>query len=80
MGQPYDDPTETANYLAGWHQATPLMAPLPFDELESLGRPESYPTVFVIENGKVAASGYRLSHVTAAMNAIASRTRAVEHA
>jgi hypothetical protein len=63
----YEDVETVTRYLAGWHGATPLIAPHAFDELDSFERPASYPVVVVLENGRVKASGHRLREVTAAM-------------
>ncbi len=73
----YEDDAEVSAYLAGWHGATPLIAPHAFDELDSFGRPASYPVVAVLENGRVLASGHRLREVTAAMYTAADRLDAV---
>jgi hypothetical protein len=75
----YEDAESVAAYLAGWHGATPLIAPHAFDELDSFGRPASYPVVAVLENGRVTASGHRLHEVTAAMYQAADRLDAVSH-
>jgi hypothetical protein len=75
----YDDAEAVVAYLAGWRGATPLIAPHAFDELESFGRPTSYPVVAVLENGRVTASGHRLREVTAAMYRAADRLDAVSH-
>lgn len=75
----YEDAEQVAAYLAGWHGATPLIAPHAFDDLDSFGRPSSYPVVAVIENGRVTASGHRLREVTAAMYQAADRLDAVSH-
>ena len=80
MGQSdYEDAETVAAYLAGWHGATPLIAPHAFDDLDSFGRPASYPVVVVVENGRVKASGHRLREVTAAMYQAADRLDAVSH-
>jgi len=63
----------TAGYLATWRGATPIIAPRAFDELDSFGRPDTYPVILVIENGRVLASGHRLHDVTAAMYKAADR-------
>jgi len=75
----YDDPETVEAYLATWQGATPLIAPHAFDELDSFGRPASYPVVAVLENGRVTASGHRLREVTAAMYLAADRLDAVSH-
>lgn len=75
----YEDAETVSAYLAGWHGATPLIAPHAFDELDSFGRPASYPVVAVLENGRVTASGHRLREVTAAMYQAADRLDAVSH-
>ncbi|HEU5268901.1 MAG TPA: hypothetical protein VFU36_03185 [Jatrophihabitans sp.] len=75
----YEDDAEVSAYLAGWHGATPLIAPHAFDDLDSFGRPASYPLVVVIEKGRVTASGHRLREVTAAMYQAADRLEAVAH-
>jgi hypothetical protein len=75
----YEDAETVAAYLAGWHGATPMIAPHAFDELDSFGRPASYPVVAVLENGRVTASGHRLREVTAAMYQAADRLDAVSH-
>ena len=75
----YEDAEAVADYLAGWHGATPLIAPHAFDDLDSFGRPGSYPVVLVLENGRVTASGHRLREVTAAMYQAADRLEAVAH-
>jgi hypothetical protein len=75
----YDDAEAVAAYLATWRGATPLIAPRAFDELDSFGRPESYPVVAVVENGRVKASGHRLREVTAAMYQAADRLDAISH-
>lgn len=80
MGQPVDDPARTASYLATWEQATPVMAPRGFEELESLQRPSVYPTVMVLEEGRVLASGHRLTQVAAAMSSLATRAGAPQRA
>ena len=43
------------------------------DELDSFGRPATYPVIMVIENGRVTASGHRLHDVTAARYEAADR-------
>ena len=74
LGQAEPEEREaTAAYLATWRGATPLIAPRAFDELDSLGRPDTYPVIMVIENGRVTASGHRLHDVTAAMYLAADR-------
>ena len=78
MGQPVDDPVRTADYLASW-QATAVMAPMGYDELESLERPEVYPVIAVLENGRVVASGHRFNAVSAAIYEVAARADAAEH-
>lgn len=75
----YEDDAAVSAYLAGWHGATPLIAPHAFDDLDSFGRPASYPILIVIENGRVTASGHRLREVTAAMYQAADRLEAVAH-
>ena len=78
MGQSdYEEDAEVNAYLATWHGATPIIAPHAFDELDSFGRPASYPVVIVVENGRVTASGHRLREVTAAMYTAADRLDAV---
>jgi hypothetical protein len=78
LGQAEPEETEaTAAYLAGWQGATPLIAPRAFDELDSFGRPDTYPVILVLENGRVTASGYRLHEVTAAMYKAADRLDAL---
>lgn len=76
--EPHDPDSVTA-YLAGWQGATPIVAPEAFDDLDSFGRPDSYPVVLVIENGRVTASGHRLHEVTAAMYVAADRLHAASH-
>ena len=74
LGQPEPEDAEaTAAYLATWHGATPIMAPRAFDELDSFGRPDTYPVIMVVENGRVTASGHRLHDVSAAMYKAADR-------
>ncbi|HEX8082378.1 MAG TPA: hypothetical protein VF557_19380 [Jatrophihabitans sp.] len=68
-----DDPEGTTAYLATWQGATPVVAPHAFDELDSFGRPDVYPVIMVVENGRVTASGHRLHDVTAAMYEAADR-------
>lgn len=75
----YEDAETVSAYLATWSGATPLLAPHAFDELDSFGRPASYPVVLVLENGRVTASGHRLREVTAAMYRAADRLDAVSH-
>ena len=80
LGQPEpDDPLAPAAYLATWQDATPIMAPHAFEELDSFGRPDSYPVVLVIENGRVTASGHRLHDVSAAMYVAADNLDAASH-
>jgi len=80
IGQPEFDGLEvTQAYLSGWHDAIPLLAPLPYEDLESFGRPGAYPVVMMVENGKVTASGNRLHEVTAAMYSAADRLDAVSN-
>lgn len=79
MGQPVDDPAQTAEYLGSWPRATALMAPLGYDEMDSLQRPEVYPTIVVLEGGRVAASGHRLNTVVAAIHEVAARADAAAH-
>jgi hypothetical protein len=76
LGEPEDLESTTA-YLATWQGATPIVAPHTFDELDSFGRPRTYPVIMVIENGRVTASGHRLHDVTAAMYEAADRLDAV---
>jgi len=74
LGQAEPEEAEaTAAYLATWHGATPIIAPRAFDELDSFGRPDTYPVILVIEDGLVTASGFRLHEVTAAMYKAADR-------
>jgi hypothetical protein len=68
-----EDLAATVGYLATWHGATPIIAPRAFDELDSFGRPDTYPVILVVENGRVIASGHRLHDVTAAMYMAADR-------
>jgi len=78
LGQSEPEEVEaTTAYLATWQGATPLLAPLAFDELDSFGRPDTYPVILVVENGRVTASGHRLHDVTAAMYKAADRLDAV---
>ena len=72
-----EDREATTAYLGGWQGATPLLAPHAFDELDSFGRPDTYPVLLVLENGRVMASGHRLHDVTAAMYEAADRLNAV---
>ncbi|MDQ2838448.1 MAG: hypothetical protein M3Y42_09470 [Actinomycetota bacterium] len=74
-----EDAAVTAGYLASWQGATPIVAPRAFDELDSFGRPDRYPVIMVVENGRVAASGYRLHEVTAAMYRAADSLHAATH-
>lgn len=76
LGEP-EEPESTAEYLATWEGATPVVAPHPFDELDSFGRPATYPVIMVIENGRVTASGHRLHEVTAAMYEASDRLDAI---
>jgi len=76
----YEDAAEVSAYLANWHGATPIVAPHAFEDLDSFGRPASYPVVVVLENGRVKASGHRLRDVTAAMYRAADRLDAISHA
>lgn len=78
LGEP-DDLESTTAYLATWHGATPIVAPHPFDELDSFGRPDTYPVIMVVEDGRVTASGHRLHDVTAAMYQAADRLDAASH-
>lgn len=78
LGEP-DDLESTTAYLATWQGATPVVAPHAFDELDSFDRPDTYPVIMVIENGRVTASGHRLHDVTAAMYQAADRLDAVSH-
>ena len=77
LGQDEPGGTEaTAAYLSTWRAATPIVAPRAFDELDSFGRPDTYPVVMVVEKGRVVASGHRLHDVTAAMYQAADRLHA----
>ena len=79
MGEPVDDPGRIAEHLASWPQAISTMAPLGYDELDSLERPTVYPVIAVLENGRVVSSGHRLSAVVAAAYEVAARADATEH-
>ena len=74
-----EDREVTDAYLAEWTGATPIVAPQAFDELDSLGRPDSYPVLLVVDNGRVTASGHRLHDVSAAMYRAAERINPVAH-
>ena len=71
------DPTfgeENDAYLASWAGASTLVAPVPSDRMASFDRPDSFPTVVLLEDGVVRAAGYRLSDVTPAMKSLLGRT------
>ncbi len=67
------DPTfgeENDAYLASWVGARTLVAPVPSGSMASFDRPDSFPTVVLLEDGVVRAAGYRLSDVTPALTAV----------
>ena len=78
-GEAVDDPAHRAEHLASWPQATPVMAPRGYDELDSLERPTVYPVIAVLENGRVVSSGHRLNAVVAVAYEVAARADATEH-
>jgi hypothetical protein len=62
---PFEDETELGQgYLRTWSTATSrTVAPAPLDVLDSFGRPEEFPTVLLLQDGRVVASGFKLRDV-----------------
>jgi hypothetical protein len=56
-------PEDLTDYLAGWPADTRLIAPRSVDLLDSFGRPDTYPTLVLLRDGVVMASGHRLADV-----------------
>jgi hypothetical protein len=53
------------SYLQTWDQAQArLVAPTPLDILESFGKPDEFPTLVLLRDGLVVASGHRLHEVS----------------
>lgn len=65
---PFFDQTGGPEYLATWTgPAGRLVAPKSLDVLDSFGRPTEFPTVVLLQDGLVLASGHRLDDVTTPM-------------
>ena len=56
-------PADLTDYLASWPADTRLIAPRPVDLLDSFGRPDTYPTLVLLRDGVVLASGHRLADI-----------------
>lgn len=61
---------QLSDYLASWPARAWLIAPQPIDLLDSFGRPESYPTLVLLDDGVVRASGHRMDDVADSMAAL----------
>jgi hypothetical protein len=74
VGDPSSGAAEQlSDYLASWPARTRLIAPQPIDLLDSFGRPDTYPTLVLLDDGVVRASGHRMNDVADAMAALGMR-------
>jgi hypothetical protein len=68
VGDPTAGASEELNdYLASWPADAQLIAPQPIDLLDSFGRPDTYPTLVLLSEGVVRASGHRMDDVAESM-------------
>jgi hypothetical protein len=66
IGDPLADGND--EYLPSWTAAQfQLLAPVPVHELDSFERPVTYPSLMLLRDGVVVASGHRLADVSDAM-------------
>ena len=69
IGDPLADGND--EYLASWTAAQfHLLAPVPVHELDSFERPITYPSLMLLRDGVVVASGHRLADVSDAMDGL----------
>jgi hypothetical protein len=65
---PFFDQTGGPEYLATWTGvAGRIVAPKSMDVLDSFERPDEFPTVVLLQDGRVLASGHRLDDVVTPM-------------
>ncbi len=68
IGDPFTDaPQEVDRYLATWRGAIPVPAPASLFTLKSMGEPNEMPTIMLLRDGLVVASGHNLRDVSEAM-------------
>ena len=66
-------PEDLTDYLASWRADTRLIAPRPVDLLDSFGRPDTYPTLVLLRDGVVLASGHRLADIAESLAELGMR-------
>jgi len=75
LGDPFaNDRDEVLDYLGTWPQARPILVPSTFDTLVSFARPSVTPTMVLLHDGVVLATGNHLDDVAAPMQRMLDRS------
>ena len=67
------DPAAVLDHLRSWPATAHLVAPRSVDTLDSFGHPDTYPTLVLLSDGVVAASGHRLDDVAESLAKLHAR-------